>query len=188
MITPIYKIQFCYLLYKNYEIMKKNKEYLPKKNLSYNFQIYNLWYNLKYENYEFNNYKEYYIFTKKYLINITKNYMKKDKFMKKDNFYDYDYYLSLVFDSFIYYLKKSILNLYNEIKNDENYYYNENDLHFDSILDLKYNIISKNKKYCQYLYKWECDELWKDYCLCNPIDRKISYEDIKSIVYDVYNM
>lgn len=130
MITPIYKIQFCYLLYKNYKTMRKNKEYLPEKNLSYNFEIYNLWYNLKYENYEFNNYKEYYIFTKKYLINITKNYM------KKDNIDDYEYYLSLVFDSFIFYLKKSLFSS----ENEENYNYNENDLHFDSILYLEQRV------------------------------------------------
>lgn len=53
---------------------------------------------------------------------------------------------------------------------------------------LKYNIIANDKIYKKNLYKWECDELWKDYCICNPIERKISYEDIKNIIYDTYDM
>lgn len=197
MISPVYNIQFIYYLFKNYNNMRDGIEIIPNKNIYYNYTIYQNWNNKKYNNTikdindDINNnmnknFKTYYEKTKKYLYDITKKIMKNDKSI------DFDYYLGLIFDDFIYYLKKSIFpdnyNIENNIDNIENDNYLYNDLHYECIINLKNQLLyNKKRQKKQRYYKYECDELWKDYCACNdPLDRKINYEDIKYIIYEQY--
>jgi hypothetical protein len=159
--------------------MKNNNEKIPIKNDYYYYIIYKDWINLKNQIY-IKDFKNYYNFTKNYLNDITR------KFMKKNVSNDYIYYYSLIFDSFIHYLKRSIFSDEDVIINiDINNNYD--DLHNDSMINKKKNMYIEHKLQKQRLYKWHSDELWYDYCICNnPLDRKISYEDIKNVIYEQY--